>query len=101
MNYTKEETENLVELYNNNTSIEELAQRFEKSKRSIIGKLSREGVYRKETYKSKSGEDPVTKLELVVEMSEILGIDLPGLEKSPKQTLRIILEKLRAMSEEI
>ena len=92
-NYTKEQTQILVEEYTNNPSpetVEELAESMGKSKKSIIGKLSREGVYRREAYVSKTGEKPITKIEIVEQIAESLGLenaDLLGLEKSPKAAL--------------
>jgi len=68
MNYTKDQTEYMIERYRTNPSrdtVEELADEFSKSVKSVIGKLSREGVYRREVYKTKTGENPVTKVEIV------------------------------------
>ncbi len=68
-----------------------LADDLQKSIKSIIGKLSREGVYRREIYKTKSGELPVTKVEIVSNIADSLGIEvdsLLGLEKTPKATLK-------------
>ena len=68
-----------------------------KSIKSVIGKLSREGVYQKTEYLTKTGEKPVTKRELVEKVSEILGVDyqaLAGLEKSPKSALKLLEETL-------
>ena len=68
-----------------------LAEMFGRSKKSIIGKLSREGVYRREVYVSKTGESPITKVEIVSNIAEGLGVEtkaLAGLEKSPKAALR-------------
>ena len=64
-----------------------------KSIKSIIGKLSREGVYRREIYKTKSGETPVTKVEIVSNIAETLGLEvdnLLGLDKAPKATLKTL-----------
>ena len=75
-------------------TVEILSQELGKSTKSIIGKLSREGVYQKAIYVSKTGELPVTKKELVVKLSEALdgNLDkLEGLEKSPKQELKYLL----------
>ena len=92
--YTDKETEYMVEVYTGSPSkrtVDELAEQLQRSKKSIIGKLSREGVYRREVYVSKTGEKPVTKIEIVSNIAEGLGLDtgaLAGLEKSPKTTLR-------------
>ena len=78
-------------------TVEELANELNKSIKSVIGKLSREGVYEKTEYLTKTGEKPVTKRELVEKVSEILGVDyqaLAGLEKSPKNSLKLLEETL-------
>ena len=96
MNYTKDQTEYMIEKYKTNPSrdtVEELADEFSKRVKSVIGKLSREGVYRREVYKTKTGENPVTKVEIVSNIADALGIEidnLAGLEKAPKATLKTI-----------
>ena len=93
-NYTPEQTEMMVNAYTESPSretVEMLAERFDRSVKSIIGKLSREGVYRREVYVSKTGESPITKVEIVNNIAEGLGIrseTLAGLEKSPKTSLK-------------
>ena len=94
--YTEKETEYMLEAYAKKPSketVEELANQLQRSKKSIIGKLSREGVYRREVYVSKTGEKPITKVEIVENIADHLGLesrDLAGLEKSPKEALRIL-----------
>ena len=96
MNYTEEQTRKLVEMYKAQPSmltVEELAIMYGKSPKSIIGKLSREGVYERAVYKNKSGDLPVTKAEIVSNIAENLGLeieDLSGLEKAPKATLKAL-----------
>ena len=96
MNYTDEQTEYIVESYKSNSTmktVEHLANELGKSTKSIIGKLSREGVYERAVYKSKGGEVPVTKTEIVCNIAENLGVEvehLAGLEKAPKSTLKTL-----------
>ena len=96
MNYTNDQTEYMVEQYQKKPSritVDRLAKELNKSPKSIIGKLSREGVYRRSVYKTKTGETPVTKTELVEELAYAFEIDpevLAGLEKAPKQVLKIL-----------
>ena len=98
MNYTREQTDYIVGVYESEPTMEtvnELADELEKSPKSIIGKLSREGVYKRNVYVSKSGCAPVTKTELVSTIAYALGLEtesLEGLEKAPKQVL-LLLEK--------
>ena len=94
MNYNEEQTQYLVNEYVNDptkATVDRLAQEMEKSPKSIIGKLSREGVYRRSVYKTKTGESPVTKEQLVRDIEDVLGMNhesLTGLEKSPKNILK-------------
>ena len=93
MNYSEETTKYMVEKYKaspERETVEDLAKELSKSIKSIIGKLSREGVYRREIYKTKTGELPITKVEIVSHIADGLGIEvesLSGLEKAPKATL--------------
>jgi len=94
MNYNEEQTQYIVKEYVNDptkATVERLAYELEKSPKSIIGKLSREGVYRRSVYKTKTGESPVTKEQLVRDIEDALGLEdeeLAGLEKSPKNILK-------------
>ena len=100
MNYTSEQTSYIVEEYTRKPSritVDRLAKELSKTPKSIIGKLSREGVYRRSVYKTKTGESPVTKFELVEEIAFALAIEpesLAGLEKSPKLVLKRLRESL-------
>jgi hypothetical protein len=100
MNYTEEQTKYLVEVYEKNPNretVDLLAIELEKSAKSIIGKLSREGVYRREVYRTKTGENPISKAEIVQSLSELLSIDpnsLVGLEKAPKGVLKQLEDAL-------
>tara|TARA_A100001011_G_scaffold331598_1_gene358095 strand:+ start:851 stop:1159 length:309 start_codon:yes stop_codon:yes gene_type:complete len=96
INYTQEQVEHMIEAYTRNPNretVENLAEDLDKSIKSIIGKLSREGVYKKTVYKTKTGEDPETKKEIVQELAERLEVSyeaIAGLEKSPKAALKIL-----------
>ena len=93
-NYTEEQTLMMVGAYLDQptrATVDNLAEELGRSTKSIIGKLSREGVYRREVYVSKTGESPVTKVEIVNNIAESLGVEtgsLAGLEKSPKTALK-------------
>ena len=94
MNYTEDDTANIVQQYMENptrATVDMLADRYNKSARSIIGKLAKEGVYRRVEYRTKTGEVPVTKLELVEDIQSKLGCEaLTGLEKAPKEVLKCL-----------
>ena len=94
VNYTEEQVKQMIEEYSakpNRETVENLAEELGKSVKSIIGKLSREGVYLKTEYVTKTGEKPETKLEIVQQLAERLELSttaLAGLEKAPKQSLK-------------
>ena len=93
-NYTNEQVSYMIDKYNESPTrdtVQILAEELGKSTKSIIGKLSREGVYQKAQYVSKTGEFPITKKELVVKISDAIDGELEkleGLEKSPKKELK-------------
>ena len=98
VNYTEQQVTLMIEAYKANPTretVENLAEELDKSVKSIIGKLSREGVYKKTVYKTKTGEDPITKKEIVENLAEYLDISadsIAGLEKSPKADLKKLWE---------
>ena len=97
-NYTDEQVRKMIIEYTltpDRETVDRLAKELEKSVKSIIGKLSREGIYQKAIYKTKSGEVPMTKAERIVSLAEMLKIDsakIIGLEKAPKQDIKYIYE---------
>ena len=100
INYTEKQVEHMIEAYTRNPSretVEALAEDLDKSIKSIIGKLSREGVYKKTVYKTKTGESPETKKEIVENLAGLLNLEyvqVAGLEKSPKSALKILREAI-------
>ena len=101
VNYTPDQVNMMKAECTSNPSretVEKLAETLDKSIKSIIGKLSREGVYKKTVYKTKTGETPETKKEIVEEVANWLDIEyqtVAGLEKSPKASLKSLREALR------
>tara|TARA_B100000963_G_scaffold251337_1_gene220208 strand:+ start:1001 stop:1324 length:324 start_codon:yes stop_codon:yes gene_type:complete len=100
INYTEKQVEHMIDAYKKDPSretVEALAEDLDKSVKSIIGKLSREGVYKKTVYKTKTGEDPETKKEIVENLAGLLSVEyiqVAGLEKSPKTALKILREAI-------
>tara|TARA_B100000929_G_scaffold240232_1_gene197393 strand:+ start:187 stop:507 length:321 start_codon:yes stop_codon:yes gene_type:complete len=95
-NYNAKQVSFMIEQYSanpNRETVDKLAETLNKSIKSIIGKLSREGVYQKAIYKTKTGEVPITKAEIILNIAETLdanGERLKGLEKAPKQELKYL-----------
>lgn len=95
VNYTDAQTTELVQLYQAGEAVEALAERFQKSVRSIVAKLSREGVYQAKA-KAK-GQGRVTKAALIQYMEELLQLDpqsLQSLEKAQTGALQALATAL-------
>ena len=95
INYTDEQTVELVNAYQGGEAVEALAERFQKSVRSIVAKLSREGVYQAKA-KAK-GQGRVTKAALIQYMEELLQLDpqsLQSLEKAQTGALQALATAL-------
>lgn len=99
VNYTPEQTVALVADYAAGMTVETLAEKFGKTTRSVIAKLSREGVYKKKEYVSKTGEKPVKKDATADAIGAILRLsegEIESLTKANKTALRKIFDALAA-----
>lgn len=99
VNYTPEQTAKMVADYNAGVSVEAMAEALGKSVRSIVAKLSREGVYRKKTYTTKTGEAVVKKDAWADYIGEALGLteaDTESLTKANKTALAKIADFIKA-----
>ena len=97
VNYTADQTQSLIADYQSGVSVEQLAMQFGKSVRSIVAKLSREGVYQKKTYKTKTGESVVKKDSVADAIGAILRLpenDIESLTKCNKSALKAIFDAL-------
>lgn len=100
VNYTAEQTAAIVEGYTNGTTVEALATEFGKSVRSIVAKLSREQVYKKKEYKTKSGEVVVKKDKLADDMAVMFDLteaEADSLTKANKTALKKIMDKITSL----
>ena len=96
-NYTDEMVAQMTEAYTANPTrdtVDALAKRFGKSVRSIIAKLSREGVYVAQPKVTKTGEPVVRKAELVSVVEAHFGIALPTLVKASKADLQRLVDNI-------
>lgn len=82
VNYTEAQVREVVEAYKAGTAVETIAAAVGKSVRSVVAKLSREGVYVAKT-KAK-GEGRVTKADLVAKVAAAVGVDAAALESLTK-----------------
>ena len=104
--YSPEQTVELVEAYKadaSETTVQTYAEKFGKSVRSIVAKLSREGVYKRKEYVSKTGEKPVKKEEMADEFQQIFGLtesEADSITKANKTALKKILDFVRVDPQE-
>ena len=75
-------------------TVDSLAARLEKTPRSIIAKLSALGVYQKAERVTKRGEPVVMKAELVSQVQNAIGRELPSLNKMTKVDLQFMIDAL-------
>jgi hypothetical protein len=97
LNYTPEQTAQIVTDYQNGITVETIAQNLGKSARSIVAKLSREGVYKAKVRTTKTGELVVKKDAHADAIGAILRLpenDIESLTKANKSALRAIFEAL-------
>ena len=96
-NYTEEMVAEMTKAYTDNPTrdtVDALANQFGKTTRSIIAKLSREGVYVAQPRTTKTGEPVISKSELVAQISEHFGIEMPTLVKAGKQDLQRLVDAI-------
>ena len=97
-NYTSEQTAEMRAAYTalpTKATVEMLAKKFGKNTKSIIAKLSREGVYVKTTYTAKNGEKPVKKESLAESIGAKLGMTAEQAESLAKAN-KTVLRKVAA-----
>jgi len=97
VNYTPEQTAELIAGYAEGISTADLAEKFGKTVRSIVAKLSREGVYKAKEYTNKNGEKPVKKDAHADAIGAILGLaenEIESLTKANKTALEKIFNAL-------
>jgi hypothetical protein len=98
VNYTDEMVEAMVADYSDNPTtdtVARLASEYDKSTRSIVAKLVREGVYVAKPRVTKTGAPVVRKADLGASIQDRRGgIELPTLEKASKADLSNLLNAL-------
>ena len=85
--YTKYPTRDTVDM---------IAEKLGKNARSVIAKLSREGVYVAQPRVTKTGEPVTLKSEFVDRIHAVLGIEVPSIAKATKMDLQKLAEHLEA-----
>jgi len=94
-NYSDEIVAQMTEQYVANPTretVDALAQEFGKTVRSVIAKLSREGVYVAQPKVTKTGEPVVRKQELVAMLEAHFSVAMPSLVKASKADLQRLID---------
>ena len=94
-NYTAEQTTQLVAGYQAGETVEQLAEALGKTVRSVVAKLSREGVYVAKT--KSTGQARVKKAELVDILAAKCGVPaevFESLEKANHDVLEQLVARL-------
>lgn len=95
-NYTPEQTTQLVAGYQAGETVEQLAEQLGKTVRSVVAKLSREGVYVAKT--KTTGQARVRKAELVDKLATACGVApevFESLEKANHDVLEALVARLQ------
>lgn len=104
MSYSEELTTEIVAEYVADpcrATVDAIAERINKSVRSVIAKLSSAGVYQTPQRTTKTGDQIEKKEEMVVEVCTWLGIEAPTLAKTGKQDLKKVRDALYQLIVEI
>ena len=75
-------------------TVDSLAKQLNKTPRSIIAKLAALGIYQKAERVTKRGEPVVMKAELVAQVQNAIGRELPSLNKMTKPDLQFMIDAL-------
>ena len=98
-NYSEKDVSMMIETYTaspTRDTVDMLAEKLGKNARSIIAKLSREGVYVAQPRVTKAGEPVVLKSEFVDRIHAALGIEIPSIVKATKTDLAKLADHLEA-----
>lgn len=96
VNYTAEQTAKAVADYAAGATVEAIATSLGKTTRSVIAKLTKEGVYKSKA--REVGKREMLKAEMVAEIATITGVNeevLESLEKATGPALMAVLKALR------
>ena len=98
VNYTAEQTTKMVADYTGGVTVETIAETLGKSVRSVVAKLSREGVYKPKAYVSKTGEKPVKKDVHADAIGAVLGLTEPEIDSLTKANKTALVKIFTALA---
>lgn len=92
--YTPEQTVELVTAYKaepNEKTVERFAQKFGKSVKSVVAKLSREGVYVAKRQVKADGTTRRIKADVLVDLEVLVGEKLPSFENATMKDMEKVI----------
>jgi len=98
--YSDEDTAKIVADYRSGMTTEDIATSTGRSNRSIIAKLSREGVY---ISKTKPPSTRATKVELITHIAEMINLDvnvIATLEKATHDCLQELHDAIQVIADQ-
>jgi len=107
VNYTKDQVSTMREQYEGakdeqgrSAVVDKIAAKFQKSRRSIVAKMSREGFYiAKKVISKVTGEKPQKKEALAVTLREVSGLAMVSAEKMNKTDLQDLIRHFNSVNE--
>lgn len=96
VNYTPEQTKDMVVKYQSGMPVEMIARELGKTTRSVVAKLSREGVY---VAKTKLTQPRVRKADLVDKLAQACGVQAEVFESLEKANLEVLEALVARVSE--
>ena len=102
--YTAEQTAELVAAYSAEATAETVAtfaEKFGKSVKSIVAKLSREGVYKSAAKVAAKGTAGQRKDEIVLALELMVGAELKSFENATKKDLETLLAFIKREGNDI
>ena len=97
MKYSEDQVNDLILCYEEDPTretVDMLAMRYDVSPRSIIGKLSKLGIYKSSRYQPKYGVQVTSKAEMVTHLEHALDVSLDGLSNAQKPALLRLVKRL-------
>ena len=94
VNYTPDQVNTMVEMYKSGEPVFDIADAVGKSQRSVIAKLSREGVYVAQPRAVATGA--IRKAQIVAGIAAHLGSPVESLEKASKEDLVILATAIQS-----
>lgn len=99
VNYTDEQTAELVKMYDEGKSVDEIAEITGRATRSVRAKLVREGVYKAPEKVVKAKVEGPGKKELMRDLAAIAPFPVDGFMNATKEAIQALIDHLQPKGE--